>query len=79
MSQYRLDVNWAQCTGHLLCAELLPELIGVDDWGFPVLPDQPIPPALLRHARRAKAACPALALRLRRIPGQHRRAGEPDR
>jgi ferredoxin len=77
--EYRLRVDWAGCAGHLVCVDLLPELLGVDDWGYPMVPDRPIPPHLLRHARRAKAACPALALRLdgRLSPAgraRHRRA-----
>jgi ferredoxin len=54
------------CTGHLVCLDLLPDLLGVDDWGYPMLPDRPVPAHLLRHAKRAKAACPVLALRLER-------------
>jgi ferredoxin len=64
MSQ-RFEVDWARCTGHLVCAELVPELIAPDDWGYPMFAPRPIPEDLVKHARRAKAACPALALRLR--------------
>jgi ferredoxin len=64
MSQ-RFEVDWARCTGHLVCAELVPELIAPDDWGYPMFTGRPIPADLVRHARRARAACPALALRLR--------------
>jgi ferredoxin len=59
-----LRVNPIQCTGHGVCAELLPELIAVDEWGYPIVDLRPVPPALDRDARRAVAACPALALRL---------------
>jgi ferredoxin len=59
-----LRVNPIQCTGHGMCAELLPELITVDEWGYPIVDPRPVPPALDRDARRAVAACPALALRL---------------
>jgi ferredoxin len=61
-----LRVNPVACTGHGLCAELLPEFITRDEWGYPVLAAGPLPPALERPARRAVAACPALALRLTR-------------
>jgi ferredoxin len=50
--------------GHGLCAELLPELITLDEWGYPVLPGQPVPRPLERQARRAVTGCPALALTL---------------
>ncbi len=61
-----LRVNPIECTGHGVCAELLPELISVDEWGYPVVDPQPVPPALDREARRAVAACPTLALKLMR-------------
>ena len=60
----RLTVNPIACTGHGACAELFPERIRLDDWGFPMIDDAPIDDELLVHARRAAAACPTLALRL---------------
>jgi ferredoxin len=54
------------CAAHGLCAELLPEMIQLDEWGYPLVDDRPVPAGLLAHARRAAAACPTLALRLRR-------------
>ena len=59
-----LMVNPIDCTGHGVCAELLPELISVDEWGYPIVDRGPVPPQLTREARRAVAACPALALKL---------------
>ena len=59
-----LRVNPVACAGHGACAELLPELVELDEWGYPVLPDKPVPSVLLRDARRAVTGCPALALRL---------------
>jgi len=61
-----LRVNPINCTGHGVCAELLPELISLDEWGYPIVDPRPVPPALDREARRAVAACPALALKLMR-------------
>ena len=58
----RLRVNPIASTGHGLCAELLPELIRLDPWGYPLLADTAIPPELADHAKRAAAACPTLAL-----------------
>jgi ferredoxin len=60
----RLTIDPIACTGHGACAELLPELIQLDDWGYPMLDDGPVPDDLLPHARRAVASCPTLALRL---------------
>ena len=59
-----LRVNPIQCTGHGVCAELLPELVTLDEWGYPVVTDTPVPGRLVRAARRAVTDCPALALRL---------------
>jgi ferredoxin len=64
----QLRVNPIACTGHGLCAELLPELVTLDEWGYPVLAGQQVPPALERRARSAVASCPALALRLSAAP-----------
>ncbi len=64
MSEQFLRVDPTLCVGHRLCWEMLPELIGVDDWGYPLLPRDPIPREYRKRAARARAACPALALRL---------------
>jgi ferredoxin len=63
----RLAVDWTACDGRGLCAELLPELIDRDDWGFPLIASDTVPPSLLRHARQAVSACPMLALRLEAV------------
>jgi ferredoxin len=60
----RLRVDPIGCRAHGLCQELLPELVELDEWGYPLLRDRPVPAELLAHARRAAAACPTLALRL---------------
>ncbi|MFD2474548.1 ferredoxin [Amycolatopsis silviterrae] len=62
----RLTVDPIACRAHGLCAEILPELITVDEWGYPVVRGETVPETLLAEARRAAAACPALALRLRK-------------
>jgi len=67
MSGRRLHVDWTACDGRGLCAELLPELLDEDDWGFPVARGSLDVPDELEHAaRRAVDRCPALALRLTR-------------
>ena len=60
----RLRVNPITCDAHGLCAELLPELIRLDDWGYPIIDQPEVPPELLALARRAADACPTLALLL---------------
>jgi ferredoxin len=59
-------VDPIRCTGHGMCAELLPERIALDDWGYPIVDATELPPHLSAHARRAVKACPVLALSLKR-------------
>jgi len=65
----RLHIDWTAGEGRGLCTELLHELLDRDEWGYPLPRDgaaEPaVPAALDRPARRAVAACPRLALRLR--------------
>jgi ferredoxin len=65
----RLDVDWTACQGHGLCAELLPEHITLDEWGYPLLGEAPPPPTTLERARRAAADCPVLVLELATTQG----------
>ena len=58
----KLRVNPITCTGHGLCAELLPEFIALDPWGYPIVPTEPVPDDLARLARKAATVCPTLAL-----------------
>jgi ferredoxin len=64
----RLSVNPIMCEAHGLCAELLPELITLDDWGYPILEVAEVPEELLGLARKAVDACPTLALLLEDSP-----------
>ena len=68
MSAVKLHVDWTRCDGHGSCAELVPELLAVDDWGYPISrtgeKDPTLPEPLLPHARRAVKACPLMALKL---------------
>ncbi len=59
-----LRVNPIACAGRGLCAEVAPELITLDDWGFPVIAKGPVPPGQAAEARAAVRICPLLALRL---------------
>lgn len=64
----RLHVDWTRCDGHGACAELLPELLTVDDWGFPVSRtgdrDPQVSPSLREYADHAVRSCPLMALRV---------------
>ena len=68
-----IEVDPIACDGHGFCAELFPERIAMDDWGYPIVDPAPVPAPLLGHARRAVASCPKQALRLR----APERAGSP--
>jgi ferredoxin len=62
---HTLVIDPITCAGHGICAELLPELVSLDDWGYPVVRTE-VPDGVLKHARWAVKNCPALALRLDR-------------
>jgi ferredoxin len=64
-----MQVDMIACVGHGVCAELLPEWIRLDDWGYPIIRKDAIPPELLTQARWAVSNCPALALKLRKKKG----------
>ncbi len=61
-----VGVDWTRCDGHGLCAELLPELLSLDDWGYPAPIVAEVPPSLESHAQRAAQQCPTLAIVLER-------------
>ena len=65
-AEEHLRVNPILCDAHGHCAELLPELIELDEWGYPIVSEDPIPPGLEKHARQAVAMCPRLALAIER-------------
>jgi ferredoxin len=62
----RLRVDPIACDGRGLCAEVLPELVTLDDWGFPIIRDGEVPPRLMAGAEEAIRLCPLLALRFDR-------------
>ncbi len=59
-----LRLDPIRCDAHGICAELLPELIELDEWGYPILDDRPVPDTLVKQTRRAVNLCPRLALAL---------------
>ncbi|WP_227999526.1 ferredoxin [Mycolicibacterium sp. P1-5] len=64
----RLHIDWTRCDGRGLCSELLPQLLSRDEWGYPLVRDRSrepsVPTRMVKHARRAVARCPRLALTL---------------
>ena len=77
MADRRLAVDWPSCSGHGVCAELLPEIIQLDEWGYPVIAPGPVPASLRRHSQRAVKSCPTLALRLVEVRDEAGAAGHP--
>lgn len=63
---YELSIDRIKCDGRGLCAQMLPELIRLDDWGYPIIAPGKIPDHLRPLADRAVEDCPVLALALRR-------------
>lgn len=60
-----LRVDWPRCKAHGLCHELAPELIDLDQWGYPVVDAAvPLTGDVLDATRRAVQSCPTLALRI---------------
>lgn len=66
----RLRVDPIACDGRGLCAQVLPELIRLDDWGFPIIRPGPVPADLVAEVRAAVRLCPLLALHLDRVPAR---------
>jgi ferredoxin len=62
--RHRLRVDPIRCDGSGICAELFPERVELDDWGYPIIDAAVFDERLEPEARRAIAACPKLALRL---------------
>ena len=59
----QLRVDWPECRARGLCHELLPELVELDEWGYPIVRG-PVTKDLLADAKAAVGACPRSALRL---------------
>ena len=70
MSVHTLRVDWPSCQAHGLCAEILPEIVSLDQWGYPIV-HEPVSGQVLDMARNAVKACPTLALRLTQVPKRH--------
>jgi len=62
-----LAIDRIRCDGRGLCAELLPELITLDDWGYPIIAPGRVPDHLTAQAEKAVRSCPVLALALRSV------------
>jgi ferredoxin len=62
MSEDPIRVHRTKCRGYGICAELLPERIRLDDWGYPIVNPRPVPAELMELAALAVRECPTAAL-----------------
>ena len=60
----RIIINPADCDGFGFCAQIVPEVLSLDEWGFPVVREDEVPESLVRAARQAVHLCPRKALSL---------------
>jgi len=65
----RILVDPVACDAYGYCAELLPEAISLDEWGYPVVDGKPLPADLAEAAKRAVRDCPRRAITLRERKG----------
>ncbi len=65
MSALRITVDPVACAAYGYCAEILPEAISLDEWGYPIINDRPLPAELIALAKRAARDCPKRAITLR--------------
>ena len=80
MTAFVVTADRIACDGFGTCAQLLPERISLDEWGYPIIDPTSVTGSELTHAKRAVSACPRLALRLekaRRQPVSVTRTGRP--
>ena len=66
MSELRISIDPVACDAYGYCAELLPEAIGLDEWGYPIVHDGAVPPHLEALVKRAVRDCPKRAITVRR-------------
>jgi ferredoxin len=66
MTTPRITIDPIACDAYGYCAELLPEAIRLDEWGYPIVDGRPLPADLLNAASRAVRDCPKRAIALTR-------------
>jgi len=64
----KITIDPIACDAYGYCAELLPEHVTLDEWGYPMVDDAPLPEHLVALARRAAKSCPRRAFLLERRP-----------
>jgi len=66
VGELRISIDPVACEAYGYCAELLPEAITLDEWGYPIVDDGAIPQQFMTLAKRAVRDCPRRAISLRR-------------
>lgn len=69
MKGLRITIDPVACEAYGYCAELLPEAISLDEWGYPIVENRPLPPELVDLAKRAARDCPRRAITVREKMG----------
>jgi ferredoxin len=69
MTTVRIRIDPVACDAYGYCAELLPEAITLDEWGYPMVDGRPLPSDLVALAARAARDCPRRAIALTRKGG----------
>lgn len=72
LMESRLRVDWIKCDGYGLCGDLLPDLIELDEWRYPILRPISVDRAIIHAVQRAVDCCPMKALVLEPIPADRR-------
>jgi ferredoxin len=62
----RVRVDPVACDAYGYCAELLPERVVLDEWGYPIVDGRPLPSELVALAERAALDCPRRAFLVER-------------
>jgi ferredoxin len=65
----RITIDPVACEAYGYCAELLPEVIVLDEWNYPIVDNRPLPAELLEIAKRAARDCPTRAIALLKTKG----------
>jgi ferredoxin len=64
MRSLQVTVDPIACQGYGYCAELLGEMVTLDEWGYPITNEGPVPPGLVALATKAARDCPRRAFLL---------------
>lgn len=62
MESLRVTIDPVACDAYGYCAELLPEGITLDEWGYPIVNGEPLSAELVALAKRAVRDCPRRAI-----------------